>query len=257
MNRTPLKVFPDVREAIDLLSDTEAGRLLKALVHYINGETEVPPGQEKLLFVMLKQQYDRDNADNADFVEKQRENGKKGGRPRKPIGFPENPKNPALSAGFPENPKNPDYDKEHEHDNDVEEEVERARGVSAAVADPVMALAVNELQYMGPRALEELQTFRDELPDDVILCGLNAACDNGVRTWAYARSILNRYVAAGLKTVGDVKAAEAKRQQIKANGVSDGNGGKVANPALAYNQRGDDFNAAISDEWMQDFLPSK
>lgn len=260
MNRTPFKIFPDAREAIDMLSDTEAGRLLKTLVHYINGDVEELPGQERLVFAMLKQQYDRDNADNAEFVEKQRENGKKGGRPKKPTGFSENPKNPSLSVGFSENPKNPDNDYDYEYDYDKEHDVDvdndRARGVSAAV-DKVMAFATGELQYMGPRALEELQSFRDELPDDVILCGLNAACDNGKRTWAYARSILNRYVSAGFKSVGDVKAAEAKREAQKASMVSDGNGGKIVNPALNFQQRDNsDYSTDVDNSWMGEFMPT-
>lgn len=258
----PIKVFPDASDTVDLLSDAEAGRLFKSLLHYINGTNDELPGKEMLVYTMLKKQYDRDVAGYQDYLDTQRENGKKGGRPKKPAGFSENPNNPRV---FNQQKKTleveVDHEEEHDHDNDneVDVDVDRARELSTAAADRVMTFACNELQYMSPRALEELQTFRDDgLTDDVILYGLGAACDNGVRTWAYARSILNRYVQAGYKTVGDIKADEAKREAAKANMVSDGHGGKVANPALNYDQRsGDDFNAEITDDWMREYLPKE
>lgn len=251
----PIKVFPDASETVDLLSDAEAGRLFKSLLHYINGTNDELPGKEMLVYTMLKKQYDRDLAGYQDYLDTQRENGKKGGRPKKPMGFSENPNNPRV-FNAQKKTLEVELEVEHdlEHDKEVEVEVDRAREVPAA-ADEVMVFATGNLQYMGPRALEELQTFRDELPDDVILYGLNCACDNGKRTWAYARSILNRYVSAGFKSVGDIKAAEAKREAQKAQMVSDGHGGKIANPALDFHQRPDsEFSAEIDNSWMSEFV---
>lgn len=258
----PIKVFPDASDTVDLLSDAEAGRLFKSLLHYINGQNDELPGKEMLVYSMLKKQFDRDVASYEEYLEAQRENGKKGGRPKKTMGFSENPNNPRV-FNSPKKTLEVEVEVDHEHDHDQEQEaeveVDRARELSTAAADRVVTFACNELQYMSPRALEELQSYRaDGLTDDVILYGLGAACDSGVRTWAYARSILNRYVQAGYKTVGDIKAAEAKREAAKANMVSDGHGGKVANPALQYDQRsGDDFNAEITDDWVRDYLPAK
>jgi DnaD/phage-associated family protein len=118
--------------------------------------------------------------------------------------------------------------------------------------------AVNELGHLSPLDMQALASFRDDLPDDVIIYGINAACSANVRTWAYTRSILNRYVSAGFKAVGDVKAAEAARERQKANMVSDGHGGKVASAATGYSQRsGDDFNSEIDNSWMDDFMPKE
>ena len=93
MNLPFVKLFADSSATIDLLSDAEAGRLLKALMHYINADVIDLPGQEKLVFAMLKAQIDRDAANYQEFTDKQRENGKKGGRPKK---TQENPKNPTV-----------------------------------------------------------------------------------------------------------------------------------------------------------------
>ena len=93
-----VKLFRDASETIDLLSDAEAGRLLKALMHYANDRQDDLPGQEKLVFTMLRAQMDRDAAAYEAYCEKQRENGSKGGRPpkEKPTGSEENPENPTV-----------------------------------------------------------------------------------------------------------------------------------------------------------------
>ena len=126
MNLPYVKVFGDLSATVDLLSDAEAGRLLKSLLHYINGGEDELLGQEKLVFAMLKSQIDRDSASYAAFTDKQRENGKKGGRPPKANAFSENPKNPSL---FSETQKSQeeekDKDKDQEKDKDKDQEKDK------------------------------------------------------------------------------------------------------------------------------------
>lgn len=122
MNLPYVKVFGDLSATVDLLSDAEAGRLLKSLLHYINGGEDELLGQEKLVFAMLKSQIDRDSASYAAFTDKQRENGKKGGRPPKANAFSDNPKNPSLfseTQKSQEEEKDKDKDKDQEKDKDV------------------------------------------------------------------------------------------------------------------------------------------
>lgn len=120
MNLPYVKVFGDLSATVDLLSDAEAGRLLKSLLHYINGGEDELLGQEKLVFAMLKSQIDRDSASYAAFTDKQRENGKKGGRPPKANAFSDNPKNPSLFSETQESQEEEkDKDKDKEKDKDV------------------------------------------------------------------------------------------------------------------------------------------
>lgn len=111
-----IKVFPDLSETVDLLSDAEAGRLLKSILHYANGEEDELPGQEKLVYAMLRKQIDRDVAEYERYSEKQRANGCKGGRPKKPRETQQNPKNPLV---FEKTQKS----QEEEKEKDKEEEV--------------------------------------------------------------------------------------------------------------------------------------
>lgn len=114
-----IKVFPDLSETVDLLSDAEAGRLLKSILHYANGEEDELPGQEKLVYAMLRKQIDRDAAEYERYSEKQRANGCKGGRPKKPRETQQNPKNPLV---FEKTQKS----QEEEKDKDKDKEEERA-----------------------------------------------------------------------------------------------------------------------------------
>lgn len=109
-----IKVFCDMSETVDELSDAEAGRLFKALLHYGNGETiEQLPGQEKIVFKILKATIDRDREAYNRKAQAQRENGMKGGRPRKPKETHDNPKKPMGFENNPNNPKPQEKEKEY------------------------------------------------------------------------------------------------------------------------------------------------
>lgn len=99
MNLPFIKLFADSIEAIEMLSEAEAGRLLKSLVRYANDQEPILSGSEKLVFAMMRAQMDRDAAGYQAYLDKQRANGMKGGRPRK------NPENPPVSDQNPENPR--------------------------------------------------------------------------------------------------------------------------------------------------------
>lgn len=141
-----IKVFVDTSATIDLLSDAEAGRLLKSLLHYAaNGEGDELTGQERLVYAMLRAQMDRDAASYQSYVDKQRENGKKGGRPRnpeKPNETQPNPENPSL---FLKTQKSQEEDKEE----DKEKDKDRTKKKSVCVASPRFA----------PPSLLEVETY--------------------------------------------------------------------------------------------------
>lgn len=123
-----IKVFPDLSETVDLLSDAEAGRLLKSILHYANGEEDELPGQEKLVYAMLRKQIDRDAAEYERYSEKQRANGCKGGRPKKPRETQQNPKNPLV---FEKTQKSQEEEKDKDKDKEEEERACAREGMTA------------------------------------------------------------------------------------------------------------------------------
>lgn len=112
-----IKVFCDMSETVDELSDAEAGRLFKALLHYGNAETvDSLPGQERIVFRVLKATIDREREAYNRKMQAQRENGKKGGRPinpTKPNETQDNPTKPKKTTGFQKNPNAQKKDKDN------------------------------------------------------------------------------------------------------------------------------------------------
>lgn len=77
-------IYLDYKEQFELLSDEELGRLLRAIMLYEESEeiTELD-GMLKMAFSFIKTQLDKDRQKYEDKCEKNRENAKRGGRPKK------------------------------------------------------------------------------------------------------------------------------------------------------------------------------
>ena len=112
--------------------------------------------------------------------------------PRNPIRNPIRNPNPIREAG-------------------VESESRRSPKPAAAVADgidlgTVEVYLANNITGLSATLMQEFQTFKDDLPEELIRYAIDEACAQNVRSYSYLRKILNRYVDKGFKTIGDVKA---------------------------------------------------
>lgn len=150
MSKMPyVKVFSDMQSTVSLLSDSEAGRLLKALLAYINGEEVEVSGQERLVYSMLRTQIDRDTASYQAFADKQRENGKKGGRPKnpeKPMGFLENPKKPSLFLKTQKSQEEEEKEEDKEKDKDEEEDKTKTKKKTVGASPRFTPPTVDEVR---------------------------------------------------------------------------------------------------------------
>ena len=222
MTMSYVKLFADTSVAIDLLSDTEAGRLFKAVMHYINGVNDELPGQEKLIFSMLKAQFERDAEAYENYCDRQRENGKKGGRPRKPNGFDENPEKPMVIY---ETQKSQDKEKDKEKDKDKDKRGSvRATRFTAPTLDEGKAYA-EEKGYTGFNSEKFIAYYES----------------NG---WRVGRNPMKDWRAAVRGWASRDKEQPAGRTK------------EWKNPALAYQQReytddmfGDDFYFNVVEEY--------
>jgi hypothetical protein len=113
-------IYHEYREPLKLLTDEQRGQLLMALIDY--SESGVVPeldGISMMAFSFIQSQMNRDSKKYENRCSSNRENGKKGGRPKKENDSKENPKNP---LGFEEtekktkNPKKPIKIKNKEKD---------------------------------------------------------------------------------------------------------------------------------------------
>jgi len=77
--------YCDWLETFEELTDEEAGKLVKHLFRYVNDKNpEAPDRLTKMCFIEFKRTLKRDLKKYEGYLEKQRENGKRGGRPKKP-----------------------------------------------------------------------------------------------------------------------------------------------------------------------------
>lgn len=92
-----VKLWMSYADYFEPLGDAEVGRLARAMIAYKStGATPKFSGNERFTWPAIKRDIDEQIAAQAEFSEKQSENGKKGGRPKKPRPLTENPKNPDL-----------------------------------------------------------------------------------------------------------------------------------------------------------------
>jgi DnaD/phage-associated family protein len=82
--------------------------------------------------------------------------------------------------------------------------------------DPLVAYAARTLTRMSPNNVEELLSYRDELPDELIIHAIDETTASGSTAYRYTKAILNRYVDQGIKTVAE---AEAKKKGGNTNAV--------------------------------------
>lgn len=136
-------LYTDSSEVIDILTDEQAGVLLKSIMKYVKGEP-VPEmdAVTKVAFIPIKNHIDRDTEKYNDTCEKRREAGKKGGRPRKSTEEPKKANGLEEKAkkanGFSEKQtkaKKADNDNENDNvnDNDNENDIKKSRKRSVFV----------------------------------------------------------------------------------------------------------------------------
>lgn len=212
-----IKVFPDLSETVDLLSDAEAGRLLKSILHYANGEEDELPGQEKLVYAMLRKQIDRDAAEYERYSEKQRANGCKGGRPKKPKETQQNPKNPPV---FEKTQKSQEEEKEKDKEEEVvrapacetapaagwmsAEEMDRAAEEYNSLMDAMEAIGMPTTVYNT----EQVMALKAQYGTDKVLAALKTAAEGDTKggvSLAFVRAILD----------GSTKQQTAKKQATR------------------------------------------
>lgn len=107
-------LYLEHKNVFDILTDEEAGKLIKAIFEY--EEKEELPNLDKSLqiaFIPIKNTLDRNKEKYQKVIERNKENIKKRWNKN-------NTKNTTGKNGIPNNTKNTDNDNEYDHDNDHE-----------------------------------------------------------------------------------------------------------------------------------------
>lgn len=99
MAREYFLAYHSYLNALEPLGEAERGRLFTALLTYSStGQVPPLPGNERFIFPMMKGDIDRSTAAYQEVCQRNHENGKKGGRPRKAAA--EQTQNPENPSGF-------------------------------------------------------------------------------------------------------------------------------------------------------------
>lgn len=263
MAKSYIKLFFDWEESADALTDAEKLNLIRVMVAYASGQEYEFVGNERFVFPAFKTQLDRDNDIYENKCRISRENGSKSsGRPRKPtetektdIGFSE-PKKPTDTQEKDKEEriktKTEEKDKDIRHntkENNTGENPFAEVNVVRPRFDTLEAFASDNIRSLNSDSMQELVSYRDVLPDEVIRRAIKIGCDNGVPTYSYVKAVINRYVEKGVKSLADAKAEDAKFKQQKG-------GGKQTDTKQAYQQheyKASDFGADFYYDPMKDY----
>lgn len=215
-----LKVWTSFAEVLEPLTDEERGRLFMAMLIYADRQelTELT-GNERFVWATAKQSIDWAR----DVSENNAANGRKGGRPKS-----EAKRNKANeSDGKRKKPNESEKERtkadESLKDKDnVNVNNNTPGGSSTRVretefgeieVDPVIVTVQSELTGMTGDHYQELEEFRKELPDELIIEAVNEAVAHGTRFWSYVRAVLRRYIREGIRTIGEAREEHERRNE--------------------------------------------
>ena len=86
-------------------------------------------------------------------------------------------------------------------------------------ADTLSAYFSSNLKHMSAGNYDELRQFlADGVSDDLARFAVDTATAAGRQSWGFVRYLLDQWIAADCKTVGDAKAYEQRRMKDKARG---------------------------------------
>lgn len=138
MALTYLKIFADMEETLSLYSDEERGRLLSAMMAYsFRGEEPVFSGAERFIWPTIRRHIDSCEMQN----EKQKANGKRGGRPEtqinpeKPNDNPTKPKETQSEANVTQEKPIQEQEQEQEQEH-VQEQLKSTKGKRTRFVPP-------------------------------------------------------------------------------------------------------------------------
>lgn len=220
MEKASFLMYLDYEEQFNIMTDEQIGQLMRAIIKYEKtGEVPNLDGMLKMAFSFIKTQLDRDREKYQARCEKNRENAKKGGRPKKKKSKRKIQK-PKKPNGFKENqmqPKKPDNDNEDEEDNDNEEDIDSDLLLKKEKEKKLQQRFIECLNSFNTNAINECIKYLAELPFEVIDYVLSKTSRIQYPNWNYADTILQDYVRRKIDTVEKIQADEIGFKSQKQN----------------------------------------
>ena len=212
-----LAVYPETLRLIKRYGKADRYDLLEAQAEYAYNRSEPSwPDEDLKWFVWeaLKQQVDR-------VLSKSEQNRANGSRRKRTEANESEPERNVANVSEPErNEANPPKEKEKEKDIYTAAGTARAQETvfGPVEIDPVIVAVQRDLVGLTMSHYAELDSYRENLPDDLIIEAVNEAVAHGARTWAYVRTVLDRYRKENIRSVAEAKASAERRKQAGKQG---------------------------------------
>lgn len=221
MARNYAALFHEYLDEMADLTDAEFGRLARALLVYSStGEFPALNGNERLFKRRVIAQEDRVQENYNAVTERNRENGKTGGRPKKQEKPRETQRNPEKPTETQENPPKPSETQKTQSEIKIKTEIKatspngeaarartRASSAAAVYLDRVNASA-------SQTSLEQLTAYEQEMGTEVCVRAMDIALDNKVASpWPYIKAVLRKWQGLGVKCLADIDRLEEKREK--------------------------------------------
>ena len=178
-NKKSFILYNDFQSTLDKLTDEQAGKLLKKIFSYVNEIDIKSDIITDLVFEPIKQHLIRNRVKYDNIVKRNKENGKKGGRPKK------NPKNPLGTLVTQTNPSKPkkadsdsDSDSVSDSDSDNIDDKKKNYFVGNDISDSEFPTLVEYQNYYLKYANEY---YSEKFPISIIKC--NSQAENGYVYW--------------------------------------------------------------------------
>ena len=214
-----LMLYVDTLRQYKRLSDTEFGRAIRAVLQYLEDGTEASlPGKECIMYDVLREQTERDRKSYEKKMAAQRENGSKGGRPRKNTQTQEKPNNPWVFSETQEKPNNPwVFSETQESQKTQEKEKEKEyippynppKGVEDDEDDLLLIAQQNNAVYDRAKecgfatdtaTLDRLTDLIAQFGHQAVLDGLDQCVEYGAKNLAYLRKVVSGKAREEVKT---------------------------------------------------------
>ena len=83
----------------------------------------------------------------------------------------------------------------------------------------LMAYITNNLTHMSAGNMEELrEMMADGVSDELVRYAVDIACGRNIRTWAYVRGILDRWICGEIHTLAEAKEESRRKSDAKGRG---------------------------------------
>jgi DnaD/phage-associated family protein len=210
MEMSYIKVYKDFIDIVRELDNGARGRLFLAMLEYINGvETSNLTGAERIAFLSIKNQIDRDEASFSNTSLARSEAGKKGAEKRWN-------KERDMAIAIYANSKNG----KHGNNKDKDKDKDKDNSVYVGLLDARLAQCnqcyEQNIGTISPTVSEAIQYWLEKVEPGLICEAIKTAVKRNSRRWAYIEGILKNCEKQNIRTA-DAFLSEQKKPSAPKN----------------------------------------